>query len=177
MVRRRPRWGLITVVFALALIGWLNVRRSLSDVGWGRQLFLHEGRVLILKIEDAATMVVRALDGPASKYNGDFRIRLLGIERPKRGTSEEESKATEAFEISARFVRDCPGQVATVVFDRQRFDETETPLAYLFCGEIFLNAELLQSRKLGLVKYPGMPGKWMRELMKISTEPLATRVP
>jgi hypothetical protein len=177
MVRRRPRWGLIVAVVALALIGWLNVRRSLNDVGWGRQLFLHEGRVQIVKIEDAATMVVRALDGPAEKYNGDFRVRLLGIQRPQDGTPEEKSNAAAALEITKRFVHNCPRQTATIVFDRQRFDETETPLAYLFCGEVFLNAELLRSRSLRLVRYPGMPGKWMRELIKISGEPLTKQLP
>ncbi len=177
MVRRRPRWGLIGGVAILAIIGWINVRRSMSDVGWGRGLFLHEGRVEIVKVEDAVTMVVRALDGPAQKYNGDFRVRLLGIERTKQDAIAEQPYAAGALELTNRFVDRCPQRVAKIVFDHQRFDDTETPIAFLFCGETFLNADLLQSRLVRLQRYPGMPTKWMRELIKVAGDQSEQRTP
>lgn len=177
MVRRRPRWGLIGGVAILAIIGWSNVRRSMSDVRWGRELFLLEGRVEIVKVEDAVTLVVRALDGPGRKYNGDFRLRLLGIERLKAEAPDEQPNAARALEVTNRFVEHCPQRVAKIVFDHQRFDDTETPIAFLFCGESFLNAELLQSRLVRLKRYPGMPTKWMRELIKVAGDQTLQRVP
>jgi endonuclease YncB( thermonuclease family) len=177
IIQRRPRWGLICGLAAVAAVGWWNVRRSQSDVGWGRGLFLHEGPVRIVRVEDPVTLVVRALDGPAAKYNGDFRVRLLAIERLAPPNDSRHSNFKQALAISNRFVEQCPQHTATVAFDWQRFDDTETPLAFVFNGQESLNATLLESGCVQLVRYPGMPSKWMRELIKIADERSADRAP
>ncbi len=159
------------------LVGWINVRQSRSAVGWGRQLFLHEGQVQIVQIEDAVTLVVRALDGPAQQYNGTFRVRLMGLERPMANEPDDRERVSQALERTNQFVRACPDQVVKLVYDRQRFDETETPLAYLFCGDACLNAELLEARVVRLKPSAGLPSKWMRELIKIAGDPQSSRAP
>lgn len=177
MVRRRPRWALLAVVAVFVLIGWTNVRHSRSAVGWGRQLFLHEGRVQIVQVEDAVTLVVRALDGPAQQYNGAFRVRLMGLERPTSNDPNETERASQALARTTQFVSQCPDRVAKLIFDRDRFDETETPLAYLFCGDACLNAELLEARVVRLKRSPGLPSKWMRDLIKVAGDPQPFRTP
>ena len=177
MVRRRPRWALLALVVALVLVGWINIRRSQSSVGWGRQLLLHEGQVEIVRVEDAVTLVVHALDGPARQYNGDFRVRLMGLERPTTDDLDARERASRGLERTTQFVNQCPKRVATLIFDRQRFDETETPLAYLFSDDVCLNAELLEARVVRLKTPSGLPSKWMRELIKIAGEPQPSRSP
>lgn len=170
-VRRRPRWALFAVFGVLLLIGWFNVRQSQSTVHWGRQLFLHDGRVQIIAVEDAVTLVVEALDDPARQFNGTFRVRLMGIEPPRPDHPHGLQIATDALTRTEAFVRRCPQGVATLIYDRQRFDESETPLAYVFCGDDCLNAELLESGLVRLKQPAGLPSKWMRDLIKISRDP------
>jgi hypothetical protein len=168
MVRRRVDCKKSTVLLGLIVLAWFGYRRAPSPVGSGRELFLEEGLVRVIRIEDAQTLVVRSLDGPAARNGGDFRLRLCGIRPIDSPERESKSDAARAEAITRRFVDECPQRIVRVVFDGQRFDETETPIAFVYSGKTCLNAELLRAQAVQLVQYPGMPSKRMRELIKVA---------
>lgn len=167
MVRRRPRWFLAATLGCIALIGAINVYWSTSPIRWGRQLFLHEGFVEIVEVEDATSLVVRALDGPAAQFNGTYRVRLLGISRLPVESIEQRDRAIRALELTRQFV-DRADRRLYLVFDRHRFDATETPLAYVLHVEECLNERLLAAGLVELEQPPGLPSKRMRTMIQIA---------
>jgi hypothetical protein len=167
MVRRRPRWFLAISMAVIALMGAINIYRSTSPIRWGRQLFLHEGLVEVLQVEDATSLVVRALDGPAAQYNGTFRVRLLGIAQLAAKSIEQRDRADRALQLTRQFVADADRRLY-LVFDRHRFDATETPLAYVVHGEECLNEQLMASGLVELDQPAGLPSKRMRTLIQIA---------
>lgn len=166
MARRRPRWFLLAAVFACLGLAAFQLVRSHSAAGWGRGLFLHEGPMELVQVEDAVTFVVRGLEDPSRRYNGPFRLRLMGVERQ----APTEETAAAALARTEQLLAPGPGRTVHVVFDRQRFDETETPTGYLFVEGVCLNTELLRKGLVRLKRPAGLPSKSMRDLIQAANE-------
>jgi hypothetical protein len=167
MIERRPRWGLWLAGFSLLLIGAIQLGRHRTEVAAGRQIFLREGRVQVVRVEDPITLIVRPLDPPASQYSSTYRVRLFGLEartRPGDAAHDAARRWTEGW------VAGCRNREVELIYDHQRFDDSETPIAFVFHQTECLNIRLLQMGLARLVRYSGMPSRWSREMIKATAQ-------
>jgi micrococcal nuclease len=111
----------------------------------------------VVKIIDGDTTDIRFLDGTI------HRIRYLGIQAPElSGVSPcERHQAKAAMQANAALVL---GQTIRLELDRQARDKYGRLLAYVFVGELMVNAELL--RQGYAVARPVTPNVRERERFK-----------
>jgi micrococcal nuclease len=81
--------------------------------------------------------VKRAVDGDTVELSDGRRIRLVGINTPER----EEPLYAEAKAALKELVE---GAQVTLEFDRERTDQYQRTLAYMFKGEMFVNGEIVR---------------------------------
>ncbi|MCA8991353.1 MAG: thermonuclease family protein [Planctomycetaceae bacterium] len=95
-----------------------------------------------LPAEGLEVRVIRAVDGDTLLVEGDYRIRLFGVDTPetKHPDRPEEPWGTEAYEYTKQRVE---GKVVRLEFDRERQDPYGRWLAYVWIGDSMLNEELI----------------------------------
>ena len=98
--------------------------------------------------------VERAVDGDTLKLANGARVRLMGVDTPEvweRGTGKKLDKpepwGPEASKFAEEFVS---GGRVRLQFDKERKDDHERFLAYVWVGDRMLNEELVRE---GLARY------------------------
>ncbi len=97
-----------------------------------------------LSPQSAPRHVLRVVDGDTLLMEGNFRVRLLGVDTPetKHPTLGVQPLGPEAAEFARRFV---DGQPVTLRFDRERRDRYHRWLAYVYRDDRCLNEELIRA--------------------------------
>lgn len=117
-IRRRPvpgAWALLACAALLAARLWRS----------GQELpLLDSGR---------AYRVARVESGDTLMLESGERVKLLGV-KPLRAAREDNW-----------LERTTSGQPIRLEFDRHRMDESGALLAYVFAGDVFVNAEFLRA--------------------------------
>jgi len=90
--------------------------------------------------------VQRVVDGDTLLLANGARVRLIGADTPEtvKPNWPEEPFGREATEFTQRFVAESGGTVR-LQFDRERLDQYERFLAYVFDGRRMLNEELIRA--------------------------------
>ena len=88
--------------------------------------------------------VVRIVDGDTILFAPDMRVRLIGVNAPEsvKPDSPVEPWGPEASEFTREFLA---GGTAQLEFDRERYDQYDRFLAYVWVGDRMLNEELLRA--------------------------------
>ena len=89
--------------------------------------------------------VVRAVDGDTIVVlidGGEDRVRYIGVDTPETVAPDQpvECFGHEASEANARLVE---GENVTLVFDHELRDDYGRLLAYVYVGDVFVNARLV----------------------------------
>ncbi len=92
--------------------------------------------------ERQTVRVLRVVDGDTLQIEGEQRVRLLGIDTPetKHPTLPPQPFGLEATQFTKGMVE---GKTVELVFDKERFDDYQRILAFVFVDEKFLNEELV----------------------------------
>jgi micrococcal nuclease len=87
--------------------------------------------------------VTRVIDGDTLKLSTGEEMRLIGVNTPE---TKHPRKPVEAFgkEASALTTQLVEGKEVRLEFDVQRQDKYKRTLAYVYVGEMMLNAELVR---------------------------------
>ena len=129
-VRRRwPSSGYVAGIVVTLLIVW-RVATARSTVS--------------LPPTGVPIRVVRAIDGDTLLLEGNFRIRLLGVNTPetKHPDHPPEPFGEEAYQFTRSLVDQ---QLVTLEFDRERLDTYRRVLAYVYLADgSLLNEQLIQ---------------------------------
>lgn len=130
---RRSRLGrafFLLVLVALVVLRWY----------WTEQPTAPE--VLDTGVEYA---VERVIDGDTLLLANAARVRLLGIDTPetKKPNHPIEPWGPEATVYTKRFIAEAGGRVR-LEFDRERLDQYDRVLAYVYSGDLFLNEALVR---------------------------------
>jgi micrococcal nuclease len=93
---------------------------------------------------DDRAWVQRVIDGDTVLLADNRRVRLLGIDTPetKHPSLPVQAGGIEASQLLQALVE---GQEVRLEFDKNRLDRHGRWLAYLFRGELFINAELVRA--------------------------------
>lgn len=88
--------------------------------------------------------VLRIIDGDTILFAPDLRVRLIGVNAPEsvKPDSPIEPWGPEASQFTREFLR---GGSAQLEFDRERYDQYDRMLAYVWVGDRMLNEELLRA--------------------------------
>ncbi len=95
-------------------------------------------------VDQAEVTILRVIDGDTLLVDGERRVRLLGVNTPE---TKHPDKPPERFgEEASAFTRQrVEGKLATLVFDRERYDDYHRILAFVFVDGMFLNEELIRA--------------------------------
>lgn len=129
-VRRRwPSAAFVWGVIAASLIAWRvatsRTRETLPAAG-------------------VPIRVIRAVDGDTLLLEGNYRVRLLGVNTPetKHPDQAPEPWGDEAYHFTQTLVN---GRSVTLEFDRERLDNYRRVLAYVYLADgSMLNEQLVQ---------------------------------
>ena len=88
--------------------------------------------------------VERVVDGDTLLLAGGDRVRLIGVDTPEtvRPDHPVEPLGPEASDFTRRLVE---GREVRLEFDRERRDDFQRLLAYVYSGDVFLNEELIRA--------------------------------
>jgi micrococcal nuclease len=88
--------------------------------------------------------VVRVVDGDTILFAPHMRVRLIGVNAPEsvKPDSPVEPFGPEASQFTREFLR---GGTARLEYDRERVDQFDRQLAYVWVGDKMLNEELLRA--------------------------------
>lgn len=88
--------------------------------------------------------VVRVVDGDTILFAPHMRVRLIGVNAPEsvKPDSPVEPFGPEASEFTREFLR---GRTARLEYDRERVDQFNRYLAYVWVGDQMLNEALLRA--------------------------------
>lgn len=97
-----------------------------------------------LPADSVELLITRAIDGDTLLSSEGHRIRLLGVDTPetKHPDRPVELFGKEASDFTSRLV---DGKVVRVVFDRERYDNYQRLLAYVYIGDLLLNELLIEN--------------------------------
>jgi len=95
-------------------------------------------------LDEAIYQVERVVDGDTLLLTNRARIRLIGVDTPEtvRPNSRVQPWGPEAAEFTRKFV--AKGEVR-LQFDRERVDDYDRFLAYVWVGNQMLNEELIRT--------------------------------
>ena len=140
--RRRP-WNL-PLWAAIILAGWAAFRYAADEP---RTPVTDAGIYRVERVADGDTLVLA----------GGQRVRLIGVNSPEVGFKE---RPPERWAAQARaFTRSqVEGRAVTLEFDRERRDQYDRLLAYVYRDGWFLNEELLRAGMAKtLLRFPYSP--------------------
>ena len=130
MTRRLSRRALLPVVVALfvGLQAWRSCRHERGPQ----------------ELAEGVYPVQRVVDGDTLLLPGGARIRLMGVDTPETVKPDHavERWGPEATDFTRRFV---DGRGVRLQFDRERMDQYNRYLAYVWVGDEMLNEELLRA--------------------------------
>lgn len=97
-----------------------------------------------LSVDSQVVRVVRVVDGDTLLIEGKRRVRLLGVDTPETKHPEipPEPFGAEASRFTTKLVE---GKNVRLEFDRERYDQYQRILAYVFVDDVFLNEELIRA--------------------------------
>ena len=157
--RRRPSRGQIVAVVLVSFV----LLRLLADffspdpflIGIER---IREGSCDLVRVVDGDTIIVRQAvpRGEESSLADSFqsRVRLLGTDTPEpvKPNQPVERWQKEATEFTTRFLS---GGKMRLRFDKQRKDDDDRLLAYVYVDDRLLNEELVRAGLARVSTYPG----------------------
>jgi len=129
-----PGWRNRAIVTALLLLVLVCAR-----------LFAPSSRAPNFTFESAGPFLVeRVVDGDTLLLEGGTRVRLIGVDTPEsvKPDSPVEPLGREAAEFTRSRVE---RQRVTLQYDRERRDQYQRVLAYVYVGEAMLNEELIRA--------------------------------
>jgi micrococcal nuclease len=97
--------------------------------------------------------VIRVIDGDTIEIEGGEKVRYIGIDTPElhHPNKAVQPFAQEAYEFNRSLV---DGKNVYLVFDVQRRDRYKRLLAYVFVGETFINAKLVNDGYARVATFP-----------------------
>lgn len=162
-IRRPALQTLIFVAAAIGLLVWMVARSSLrvpegerevtAAFGGQTQVLLRPGKCQIVRVIDPATLVVRQQDFEGgTDVSRLFRVRLLGVRTPSAA-----DRMTENVDAAILRLKDlaAASSEAVIELDKRRIAADGSWLAYVYCGEKLLNAEVI---RIGALQYDNYPG-------------------
>ena len=181
---RRP--ALRTFLFIAAAIGLLiwavarnaswapeGEREQLAAFGGQTDVLLRPGPCQIVRVIDAATIVVRQKDETNPEITRLFRIRLIGVKTPSADSpamKTADAQATAALKDIA-----AASSGAVIELDKRRVAADGSWLAYVYSGEVYsggtlLNAEVIRTGARMFDNYPGDNASMARRLGQAQDE-------
>ena len=115
----------------VVLVGWCAYRAALI-----------QQRDLTQNSDSEDVNVLRVVDGDTLLIEGQRRVRLLGVDTPetKHPKLPPQPFGPEATQFTKRLVE---GKTVHLVFDKERFDDYQRILAFVFIDGRSLNEELV----------------------------------
>jgi micrococcal nuclease len=105
-----------------------------------------------------AGVVQHVIDGDTIEMSNGVRIRYIGLDAPElrrrvggRWIYDPQPWAEEARRLNQQLVE---GKVVRLEYDQERTDRFHRQLAYVFVGDLFVNAELVRSGYARVVLHP-----------------------
>jgi len=130
-------------------------------------LLLHGPSFDILEVNESTPLeaslalegvVQRVIDGDTIELNNGKRVRYIGVDTPElrrringQWTYRPQRLAEEAREFNQRLV---DGKRVRLEYDQERMDRYQRELAYIYVGDLFVNAELIRSGYARAVLHP-----------------------
>ncbi|HYH04578.1 MAG TPA: thermonuclease family protein [Bacillota bacterium] len=126
---------------ALALSPILSVT-ILIIVGIALGLFLYQKTPLTQQMEPPGYQVIRVIDGDTLMVEPIGKVRYIGVNTPEihHPTKGVEYYGKEAFAANRQLVE---GKKIRLEYDVQQKDKYGRTLAYVYVGNVFINAQLL----------------------------------
>lgn len=118
--------------------------------------------------EGRATLVARVLDGDTLVLATGERVRLIGINAPEIAGLRRLVPQPFGPEAAAFARRLAEGRRVRLEFDRERRDTYGRTLAYVFVGDLDLNAEMI--REGYAVAYRRFPHRRYDEFLALEAE-------
>jgi micrococcal nuclease len=147
--RQAATWIAVFAVLVLAAFGLLgdegDERQSPTTTS---QPTTEDSRsVQVLRIVDGDTILVR------SQGSGSERVRYIGVDTPEsvKEDTPVQCFGHEAAEFNRRLVDD---KTVRLVPDREAEDRYGRTLAYVYVGDVFVNAELLRAGMARTIEVP-----------------------
>ncbi len=101
----------------------------------------------------ASFIVTRVIDGDTIVLNNGARVRYIGIDTPEL-SDHRRSVRTLAFSAKEYNQRLVEGKTVRLEYDLERFDKYHRILAYVYIGDLFVNAELVKEGYATLLTIP-----------------------
>ena len=103
-------------------------------------------------------VVQRVIDGDTIELDNGMRVRYIGVDTPElrrringQWTYRPQRLAEEAREFNQRLVE---GKRVRLEYDEEHIDRYQRELAYIYVGDLFVNAELIRSGYARVVLHP-----------------------
>ncbi len=132
-MRKKTLRRLFVVIILVVLTAVLHGQKK-NDRPYGTPGSVRTGRYF----------VTRVIDGDTIEVDGRERVRYIGIDTPELNHPRKgrEPFGPEAREFNKRLVGD---MYVTLEFDKEIRDKYGRLLAYVYCGDTFVNAEILKA--------------------------------
>lgn len=103
----------------------------------------HDRRAVVLRVVDGDTILVRILAAADRPTRRTERVRYIGVDAPEsvKPNSPVECYGKRASEFNHRLV---DGHRVRLVPDHEPFDRYGRTLAYVYAGDVLVNAELVR---------------------------------
>lgn len=140
--------ALTLFAFALVSLAYARLARPRLPAGWeDATIPPPEGAVVI------TDRVVEVIDGDTIRTARYGRVRYIGIDTPELDASDPRVRrmAQQAREANARLVA---GREVRMVLDVQERDRYGRMLAYVWAGDVFVNAYLLRQGYAAVLTVP-----------------------
>lgn len=128
---RRPQRTIWTILLLLIVFGY--------------QYYMRSQKPQAFSFEQAGPFhVQRVVDGDTLLLDGKTRVRLLGIDTPESVAPDRpvEPLGKEASEFTRSLVE---GRDVMLQYDRERYDQHQRVLAYVFLGDKLINEEIIRA--------------------------------
>jgi len=129
---------------------------------------------LLLAGCSSKVLVTRVVDGDTVVLQGGERVRYIGIDTPETVHPQEpvEYMGPEASAFNRKLVE---GRRVRLEFDAQERDRYGRLLAYVYVGEVFVNAELLRAGYARVMTVPPNV-KHSEEFLRLEREARAAEI-
>ncbi len=160
----RTRLILLSAVL-LVITARFVTSQSNPEIVTGRQMRLADGPYVVQRIDGPITLLVSPkMPTNSTADSRPFAVKLASLKvNPSR---RPRSRFEHAYELT-RLVR---GGTVYLRFDRQRFDQDQLPIAYVFAQDRLVNAELVACGAAIPKSVPGNSPKLQR-LIRLAAKP------
>jgi micrococcal nuclease len=130
LIDRRSRWVMLALL-GTTLLGFV--------AGWHVRGLGHP----TASTQAQTPLVTRVIDGDTLELSTGQKVRLIGVDTPDTKDPRQPVQAL-GKDASAFTTQLVEGKHVRLEFDVQRLDQNQRLLAYVYVGDVMLNAELVQ---------------------------------